>query len=169
MVLKWINKNNYGIFATLFLVILLSQSRVFDLLFVTAIGRAILILFILGISCTSKILGTILVFFIIIMFNHSNIGFLEGFNLNSMTSQNTINNTNISSPVNSVSTNSKKNTKFTKETFIGREGFNNIDRENTILRGKNSNQLQVLSNSPSSLDNIEPTDNLVFSSVSSRF
>ena len=169
MVLKWINKNNSGIFATLFLVILLSQSRVFDFLFITAIGRAILILFILGISYTSKILGTISVFLIIIMFNHSNIGFLEGFTLNSMTSQNIRNNTNISSLINSLSTKSNKNTKFTKETFIGREGFNIIDRENTILRGKNSNQLQVLSNSRTSLDSIEPTDNVVFSSISSRF
>ena len=165
---NWINKNNYGIVATLFLVILLSQSRVFDFLFVTALGRAVLILFILGISYSSKFLGTILVLFIILMFNHSNIGILEGYSLNSMSSQNAINNTNLSLPGSSVPT---KNTKSTssKEIISGREGFNIIDRENTILRGKNSKQIPIFSNSGVISDNIEPSDSVVFSTISSRF
>jgi hypothetical protein len=165
---NWINKNNYVIVATLFLVILLSQSRVFDFLFVTALGRAILILFILGISYSSNFLGTVLVLFIILMFNNSNISILEGYSLNSMSSQNTRNNTNLSLPGSSVPT---KNTKSipSKETFIGREGFNIIDRENTILRGKNSNQMPIFTNSRLVSGNIEPSDSLVFSTISSRF
>ena len=72
MVFKLISKNNIGIVATLILVILLSQSRVFDLIIDTTLGRAILILFILGISYTNQILGVVAVLFIVIIFNQSN-------------------------------------------------------------------------------------------------
>jgi hypothetical protein len=82
-----LSKTNMGVAATLFLVILLSQSRVFDFLFVTALGRAILILFILGISYTNHILGVVSVLLIIIMFNQSNIGYMEGFTSDSYTSK----------------------------------------------------------------------------------
>ena len=76
---KLVSKNNLGAVATLLLVILLSHARFFDFLIDTALGRAILILFILGISYTNKILGVVAVLFIIISFNNSNIGYLEGF------------------------------------------------------------------------------------------
>jgi hypothetical protein len=78
-----VSKNNVGAVATLFLVILLSQARFFNFLIDTALGRAILILFILGISYTNKILGVVAVLFIIIAFNNSDIGYLEGFAPNS--------------------------------------------------------------------------------------
>ena len=55
MNLKLISKNNMGIVATLILVILLSQSRLFNFLIDTALGRAVLILFILVISYTNKV------------------------------------------------------------------------------------------------------------------
>ena len=64
-----VSKNNIGAVISLFLVILLSQSKVFNFLLDTALGRAILILFILVISYTNKILGVVSVLFIIIMFN----------------------------------------------------------------------------------------------------
>ena len=67
---KLVSKNNLGAVATLFLVILLSHSRFFDFLIDTALGRTILILFILGISYTNKILGVVAVLFIIISFNN---------------------------------------------------------------------------------------------------
>ena len=73
---KLVSKNNVGGVATLLLVILLSQSRFFDFLMDTALGRAVLILFILGISYTNKILGVVAVLFIIIAFNNSDIGYL---------------------------------------------------------------------------------------------
>ena len=69
MDVKLVSKNNVGAVATLFLVILLSNSRFFDFLVDTTLGRAILILFILGISYTNKILGIVAVLFIIISFN----------------------------------------------------------------------------------------------------
>jgi hypothetical protein len=52
---KLVSKNNMGVVATLLLVILLSQSRFLNFLIETALGRTVLILFILGISYTNKI------------------------------------------------------------------------------------------------------------------
>ena len=79
MELKLVSKNNMGAVATLLLVILLSQGRVFDFLMDTALGRAILIILILGISYIHKIFGIVAILFIIIMFNQSNLGYMEGF------------------------------------------------------------------------------------------
>ena len=73
-----VSKNNLGAATALLLVIILSQSRFFNFLLDTALGRAILILLILFISYTNKILGVVSVLFIIIMFNSSNIGYMEG-------------------------------------------------------------------------------------------
>ena len=73
-----VSKNNLGAATALLLVIILSQGRFFNFLLDTALGRAILILFILFISYTNKILGVVSVLFIIIMFNNSNFGYMEG-------------------------------------------------------------------------------------------
>ena len=73
-----VSKNNLGAATALLLVVILSQGRFFNFLLDTALGRAILILFILFISYTNKILGVVSVLFIIIMFNNSNIGYMEG-------------------------------------------------------------------------------------------
>jgi hypothetical protein len=73
-----VSKNNLGVVTALLLVVILSQGRLFNFLLDTALGRAILILFILFISYTNKILGVVSVLFIIIMFNNSNFGYMEG-------------------------------------------------------------------------------------------
>jgi cytoskeletal protein RodZ len=105
---KLVSKNNLGVVTALLLVILLSQGRVFNFLLDTALGRAILILFILVISYTNKILGVVSVLFIIIMFNNSDIGYLEGFTDSSST-----NNSNSSS---TTTTSSKMPTNSNKDT-----------------------------------------------------
>jgi hypothetical protein len=79
MEFKLLSKNSMGVSIMLLLVLLLSQSRIFDFLFETSLGRTILIIFILVISYTNKILGIVSVLFIIIMFNQSNISYMEGF------------------------------------------------------------------------------------------
>jgi pyruvate/2-oxoglutarate dehydrogenase complex dihydrolipoamide acyltransferase (E2) component len=58
-----------------------------------------------------------------------------------------------------------------KESFVGgREGFNMIDREGTILKGKRSNEIPVLYNSRSqSDDDVEPMDNSMFKNSFSLF
>jgi hypothetical protein len=141
---KLISKNNVGIVATLFLVIILSQARFFDFLVDTALGRAILILFILGISYINKILGVVAVLFIIIFFNNSDIGYLEGFT---------------NSP--NVKENPESNVNETKTRNQGIEGFNITEREHMMLKGKRSNEVPVYSNARNQ-DDVEPTDTSVF-------
>jgi hypothetical protein len=197
---KLVSKNNMGIVATLILIILLSQSRFFNFLLDNALGRAILILFILGISYAHKILGVITVLFIIIIFNQSNIGYIEGFtetSANSGTSslkpnvandkqkeeQLKLNNSKLqntnsltsdvtpSIPSATTTSSAAAATPSTNgaESFKGREGFNTVDRESTMLRGKRSNEVSVLSNARSQNDDVEPTDISVFSNAYSSF
>jgi hypothetical protein len=74
-----VSKNNMGYASALLLVVLLSQSKVFNFLIDTTLGRSILLLFILFIAYTNKILGVVAVLFVIIIFNNSDIGYLESF------------------------------------------------------------------------------------------
>ena len=76
---KLVDKKNIGCVSLLLLVIILSQSRFFNFLIDTALGRAFLIAFIIFISCCHKIIGIVGILLIIIMFNRSQIGILEGF------------------------------------------------------------------------------------------
>lgn len=172
---NFVSKNNIGVFATLFLIILLSQSRLFNFLIDTFLGRIVLIIFILGISYTNKILGIVSVLFIIIMFNQSNLGYLEGFTdeTSTPTDENNKNENNsqkediknkISQKISSTMSSDKTipnitNTKPT--TNEGQEGFNMIDREGTMLKGKRSNEVPVFSNVKND-DNVEPFDNAIF-------
>jgi len=183
MEFKMLSKNNIGIISTLILVILLSQSRVFDFLIDTALGRMILILFILGISHMQKILGVVAVLFIIIMINQSEIRIFEGFNSVSGPSSSTgftgntssVNTQQIQSDIqqkkqtaqnnlaNQTATTTSSSSTTTTESFVGgREGFNMIDREGTMLKGKRSNEIPVLSNSRIQTDDVEPSDKSVF-------
>jgi hypothetical protein len=148
---KLVSKNNMGIVATLILVILLSHSRFFNFLIDTALGRAFLILFILVISYVNKILGVVAVLFIIIMFNQSSIGYLEGF-----TNQEQLNKLKLKNDTTAAATSSAAT------ASIGREGFNTADRELTMLRGKRSSEVPVLSNARSQSENVDPTDKSVF-------
>jgi hypothetical protein len=173
-----IDKKYVGIFSTLFLIILLSQSRVFDFLIDTVLGRTFLILFILGISYTNKILGVASVLFIIIMFNQSNIGYMEGFTDNN--TQDSPNTQEIKDKINSkkdeiktnlanstaantssekIMSNNTTSTSSTSENFVGQEGFNIIDRESSILKGKRSNEVQTFSNNRNKNEYVEPFDN----------
>ena len=152
---KLLSKNNLGAVATLFLVILLSHARFFDFLIDTALGRAILILFILGISCVNKILGVVAVLFIIIAFNNSDTGYLEGFT----DSPNTTTITNTKGTKEKVDENKSEN----KSESKGIEGFNITEKEHMMLRGKRSSEIPVYSNARNQDDDVEPTDKSVFS------
>lgn len=147
---KLVSKNNVGVVAILLLVILLSQSKFLNFLIDTVLGRTILILFILGISYTNKILGVVAVLFIIILLNSSDIGYLEGFSdvANNNRNDNNKNDNNIN------------NNKPTKK---GKEGFNITEREHMMLKGKRSSEVPVYSNARNQDDDVEPTDNSVFS------
>lgn len=155
MSFQFLSKTNMGILATLFLIILLTHTRIFDFLFFSPIGRAILIVFILAISYTNHILGVISILFIIIFFNQSNISYIDGF-----TSKH--NKQSFDTLTNSISS-------VPKSTFVGSEGFNIIDRENTILRGKQSNQISMFSSIREQNEDIEPSDKSIFSNIFSTF
>lgn len=74
-----VSKNNLGAVGALILAILLSQSRIFNFLIDTVLGRFALIIMLILISYANKILGIVSVFLIVILFNTSDIGYLEGF------------------------------------------------------------------------------------------
>ena len=84
---KLVDKKNMGGASLLLLIIILCQSRFFNFLIDTALGRAILITFIIFICCCHKIMGVIAVLLIIIMFNRSQIGILEGFDSGEINTQ----------------------------------------------------------------------------------
>ena len=140
------SKNNMGAIATIILIILLSQSRFFNFLIDTALGRVFLLAFILAITCMNKILGVIVVLFIMIMFNQSTIGYMEGFTADQK----------------DVSKASVVTDKKEKNKDKGKEGFNTVDREGTILRGKKSNEIPVYAKSRSQSDDVEPADIGIF-------
>jgi hypothetical protein len=175
MELKLVSKNNIGAVSTLILVILLSQARVFNFLIDTVLGRAFLILFILGISYASQILGVVAVLFIVIMLNQSDIGYIEGFTSgNSTNNKLNLKHENIKAKQQKLKKNTQQTTTTTSsvvsstpivktsETFVAREGFNIIDREGTMLRGKRSNEVPVFSSARNQDDGVEPTDKSVF-------
>jgi hypothetical protein len=163
---KIVSKNNLGTVIALSLVVILSQAKFFNFLLDTALGRAILISFIIIISYMNKILGVVSVLFIIIMFNNSDIGYMEGFTSNT-TPMNSkpMNSTPMNSkpmnstPMNSTPMNStpmkstmKNNTaspapangvEKAKTTNGAAEGFDIIGTESTIKRGKPSNTISA--------------------------
>ena len=77
---KLVSKNNMGIVITLILVILLSQSRFFDFLTETALGRMFILMLIILISYTNKFLGLLAVLFIIIAFNQYDMNVVQSYN-----------------------------------------------------------------------------------------
>jgi len=159
---KLVSKNNLGAVTSLLLVILLSQSKFFNFLLDTALGRAILILFILFISYTNKILGVVSVLFIIIMFNSSDIGYMEGFTAPSSKNSDSSSSTTTTTTDNDSTTTSSTTIALTDEqkqqilsklqekakdkdssSSVASEGFDIIGTENSIKRGKQSNSIPV--------------------------
>jgi len=170
-----VSKNNLGVVTALLLVILLSQSKFFNFLLDSALGRAILILFILFISYANKILGVVSVLFIIIMFNSSDIGYTEGF-VPTLSSTNSVNkDINSTTPVTSsapvttapVTTAPATATKKSQDTTGGAEGSNLIESDRTIKLGKKSNEISTQKST--NTENIEPFSGIYSSSVGSSY
>jgi hypothetical protein len=160
-----------GAVVTLILVILLSQSRFFDFLTETALGRMFILAFIVFISYTSKILGLLAVLAIIIAFNQYNI---EGFDVSKDKYEDKSKEHYEDKSKDQYEDKSKDkqlNIPIVKNetTTGGREGFCMADRETNILRGKQSNAIPVFNNTVNQDDDISPTDKLSFSSSYSSF
>jgi hypothetical protein len=184
---KLVSKNNMGVVMTLILVILLSQSRFFNFLIDTPLGRMILLAFIILIAYTHKILGLVAVLFIIIAFNNNGMNmvysynYYEGFDV----SQNPLKGT-IQTATNNKVENAKQDMSGNKmnssttatttsssvsgtETFTGREGFCMTDRESNMLRGKQSNTVPVFNNLREQSEDVSPSDKSVFTSGYASF
>jgi hypothetical protein len=155
-----VSKNNIGYASALFLIVLLSQSKFFNFLIDTTLGRSILILFILLIAYTNKILGVVVVLFIIIMFNNSDIGYLEGMTSNSNSSttnsnenddqkkKNALPNSPLTPSVNTLpvaneSENDNTIVSVSSSASTAVEGFDLASKERWIQKGKQSNQVPV--------------------------
>ena len=164
-----VSKNNLGTVIALLLVVILSQAKFFNFLLDTALGRAILIAFIIIISYMNKMLGVVSVLFIIIMFNNSDIGYMEGFTSNNKPMKMKALSSSATNPpaaLSSTSTNhspgkmvalsDKTNNHSAGNHSAGKmvalsdkknttndaaEGFDIIGTENTIKRGKPSNTI----------------------------
>lgn len=191
---KLVSKNNMGIAVTLILVILLCQSRFFDLLTETALGRMFILVLIIFISYTNKFLGLLAVLAIIIAFNQYNMNevqsynYYEGFDVsgnlfdisgNQISSATKIAKetivskelkpSNESNSAQIATTSSSPTSEATSESLGGREGFCMTDRESNIIRGKQSNSIPVFNNVRNQDDNISPTDKSVFSTPYASF
>jgi hypothetical protein len=161
-----VSKNSLGAVGALLLVVILSQARFFNFLLDTALGRAILIVSILFISYANQILGVISILFIIIMFNNSDIGYMEGFvpNLSSANTTN-VKNMNLATPVDPalnappapIPHPPRPEKVKTTNSNTATEGYDIIGTENSIKRGKQSAQINV--SKPKGVENFQPFDN----------
>lgn len=134
---KFVRKHKICIAAAVFLVILLSYNNSFRFLIHTILGRSILVLLILGIASSNTFCGIVAVIYVVIMIYQNNQPYLEGFNETEMLAEFkkklAQNNTTLSSSTAAM----------TSESFKGREGYNNLDRERKILTGQKSNEIPV--------------------------
>jgi hypothetical protein len=172
MALKLISKNNIGIISTLFLVMLLSQSRCFDFLTETPLGRLFLLAITIFICYTNKIFGLLAVIFIIIAFNvnDSNVvqsyNFYEGFKEGNKPEEKIEEANKTEETSKKAKTDMSETATTTSSSVSGnaREGFCMPDRELNILRGKQSNAIPVFNKSREQISEVDPTDKSAFSS-----
>ena len=189
-------KHIMGIFATLILVILLSQSRFFMFLSEIALGRMVLLAFVIFISYTHQMLGLLAVLFVIIAFNHNDMNIIqsysnamfEGFGNTDMSNNSTDMSNNSTGTAGPPALNNMQKQKIASKIYnnlsnssqtattssssianSGSEGFCISDKETNMLRGKQSNTVQLFNTSRGQTDDVSPTDKSVFSSEYSAF
>ena len=177
------SKYNIGIAISLILVVLLSQSKFFNFFLNTLLGKSILIIILIFIACIHKILGVVIILFIIIFFNSSDLAYTEGFTDNnklssSLNKDTSLNKENliknkikqnvdiISKPINNFNNNSTKPNNNNKQPLVAKEGFDIIGTENNIKRGKQSNSIPVNDKMRMSSD-VAPHEGFSFSNFSS--
>lgn len=192
MKLKLVSKESMGVILLLFVVLLLSQSRFFDFLFHTTLGRAVFILLLLLISYAHKVLGVVAVLIAVIMFNVKDDVYYEGFDASgnlgggkksivsaiasNVTSSLSSNDTSNDASNNSTNTNgtkakivvAKKKSEQDISGNVATEGFDLLGTENTLKRGKKSNSIPV-SNSVRKSENVEPFFQSSFGNTFSSF
>ena len=196
---KLVSKTNMGVMAAIIFIILLSQPRFFRFLINTTLGRATLVFLILGVACIHNIFGVVAVLAVIVIYNQSGMEYIEGLEMPKPTSMPappnaTDDNTNVKStaaddavkatpdpkamsdpkatPDPNVKPKTKNDkTKLTTESFIGgREGFNLLDRERIMQKGKCSNDIMGVADSRGQTDgDVEPNDPSNFAGTAAQF
>jgi len=166
MIPVFMNKKNMASAIFLLGLLIVTQSRMFDVLINNYLGRLLLIALLVVISYTNKILGIVGVLFIVIAFNNMEYryNFMEGFDAsgNNLSQEDvdaivakvdetvqarrqerasaldaSLNQTEMQEKINVVTE------KINEKTTGGMEGFNMIGMENEMKRGKNSNTIPI--------------------------
>jgi hypothetical protein len=192
---KLLSKTNMGGVATIILVILMCQARFFNFLVGTTLGRAVLVFLVLGITCAHHILGVIAVLAIIVIYNQSNVDYMEGFTKGTVDDKSMTDDklpkkmgTAVVKPADDSkkpSDDSKKSADDTKPKDdakpkddskpkdatkpVAREGFNLIDRERVMQKGKRASDLIGVADTRQQSDAVEPNDPSCFADQAAQF
>ncbi len=177
---KLLSKTNMGGVATIILVILLCQARFFNFLVGTTLGRAILVFLVLGITCAHHILGVIAVLAIVVIYNQSNVDYMEGFTKGPADDKKmgtAVIKVAPNAPADAkpkAATDSKpkadKKTADDSKKPVAREGFNLLDSERVMQKGKRSSDFMgVADTRKQSDDAVEPNDPSCFADQAAQF
>lgn len=191
---KLLSKMNMGCVATIILVILLCQARFFNFMVGTTLGRAVLVFLVLGITCVHHILGVIAVLAIIVIYNQSNVDYMEGFTKGSADDKSmddklpkkmgvasvmpatmpadakkpaTMPATMPAKPATMPVADDKSIDDSKKPA--AREGFNLIDRERVMQKGKRASDLIGVADTRQQSDAVEPNDPSCFADQAAQF
>ena len=166
---KLVSKQNMGIVLFLLLAIIISQSRMFDFLFNTALGRSFFLILLLIISYCNKILGVVTVLLVIIMMNNRDemYYYYEGFTDASGNKMEDASGNRVDASGNRVAKMAAiKHAKSTKSSdSTTTEGFDLLGTENSLKRGKTSNSIPV-NNSVRKSGNVDPYSSSSFANDS---
>ena len=185
---KLLSKTNMGGVATIILVILLCQARFFNFMVGTTLGRALLVFLVLGITCAHHILGVIAVLAIIVIYNQSNVDYMEGFTKGSAGDKSmgvasvmpatmpaaddkpaTMPAKPAAKPATMPATMPAADAKKPAEKAVAREGFNLIDRERVMQKGKRASDLIGVADTRQQSDAVEPNDPSCFADQAAQF
>ena len=189
---KLLSKTNMGGLATIILVILLCQARFFNFMVGTTLGRAVLVFLVLGITCVHHILGVIAVLAIIVIYNQSNVDYMEGFATVSPGAKKPSDDKSMgvasampatmpatmpaaksgtmpvaAKPVDAKPVDAKPTVADKKP--VAREGFNLIDRERVMQKGKRASDLIGVADTRQQSDAVEPNDPSCFADQAAQF
>jgi hypothetical protein len=171
------------------------QARFFNFLVGTTLGRAVLVFLVLGITCAHHILGVIAVLAIIVIYNQSNVDYMEGFTKGTVDDKSMTDDklpkkmgTAVVKPADDSkkpSDDSKKSADDTKPKDdakpkddskpkdatkpVAREGFNLIDRERVMQKGKRASDLIGVADTRQQSDAVEPNDPSCFADQAAQF
>jgi hypothetical protein len=172
--------------ATIILVILLCQARFFNFLVGTTLGRAVLVFLVLGISCVHHILGVIAVLAIVVIYNQSNVDYMEGFTEGGVKDNKmgtavikVVDDKNVAADkkgaadkkaVTDKKTVDDKKAVADSKKPVAREGFNLLDSERVMQKGKRASDFMgVADTRRQSDDAVEPNDPSCFADQAAQF